>query len=172
MKAQKVLLAELEAGVAVTSKVTRQHPALVRPLPRGAPYPVLKDAWREAEAAYSRTDMPTLATIAYRRVIESAAKHIDTANADKKFPLGVRMKNLLDSGIVSQELYDLTAQALQFGNAAAHEPKPLKQTDARVARDLADAFLRQVYSVPRLLSDAKEALEARAKEDPDDEIPF
>ena len=82
------------------------------------------------------------------------------------------MEKLKEQGIISQELYDLTTQALEFGNAAAHESKPLKQTDARVARDLAEAFLRQAFSVPQLLLDAKEALEARANEVDDDEIPF
>lgn len=168
----KLLLAQLESGVAISAKPVRQNPSLTRLLPRGAPYSELSEAWKEAETAYSRNDMPTLATIAYRRVLEGAAKHLDKESADKKIPLGPRMEKLKEQGIISQELYDLTTQALEFGNAAAHESKPLKQTDARVARDLAEAFLRQAFSVPQLLLDAKEALEARANEVDDDEIPF
>ncbi|MEH6744872.1 DUF4145 domain-containing protein [Hyphomonas sp.] len=169
---QKTLLAELESGIPISAKPGRQNPSLTRLLPRGAPYNELSEAWNEAERAYSRNDMPTLATIAYRRVLEGAAKYLDNQGADKKVPLGPRMKSLKENGIISQELYDLTSQALEFGNAAAHESKPLKQADARVARDLAEAFLRQAFSVPRLLLDAKEALEARANEVDDDEVPF
>ena len=155
-----LLQSEFEAGAAITVQPSSQFPSLVRGMPQGCPFDLWK-AWKEAENAYSRNDMPTLATIAYRRVLESAAKILDKADDNDKSPLGNRLKKLRDNNTISEELYELTNRALQFGNAAAHEAKPLTETDARVARDLADAFLRQVFSIPKLLEDAETALEKR-----------
>lgn len=159
---------ELANAEVVTRKPDEQVPALVRAPPSGTPHE-LRSAWTEAEIAFSRDDIPTVSTIAYRRVLESAAKHLDPDHDDKdRAPLGVRLKRLKDSGKISEDLFILTEQALSFGNAAAHEAEPLKQVDARVARDLAEAFLRQAFSVPKLLSDAKKALSERSNKYPKD----
>jgi hypothetical protein len=153
--------ATLDGDEVISEQPREQFPTLIRPPPSGSPQE-LYSAWKEAELAFSRNDIPTVATIAYRRVLESAAKYIDPDHDDQsKAPLGIRLKRLKESGVISQDLYSLTEQALSFGNAAAHEAEPLKSVDALVARDLAEAFLRQAFSVPKLLNDAKAALSER-----------
>ena len=153
---------DLHGENSITRKCDEQHPPLTRKLPAGSPSKLFS-AWKEAEIAFSTDQLPTVSTIAYRRVLESAAKLFAGADGSDKTPLGARLKKLNSEGIISDDLLQLTSRALSFGNAAAHEDTPLTKADAAVARDLAEAFLRHAYTVPRLLKDAEKALQKRSE---------
>ncbi len=139
-----------------------QTPPLIREMPAGVPLEIAS-AWREAEIAFSKKDIPTLAAIAYRRVIELGAKALDSEGDEKRIPLGQRIANLTTTGDITTELRDLVREALKFGNEAAHGSDALHQRDAEITKDLAEAFLRQAFSIPMLLADARAALAKRAE---------
>ncbi len=139
-----------------------QFPSLFRSIPKGTYDPETYSAWREAEAVYALGRAPTASAMAYRRVVELAVKQLDASAADSSELLGRRIARLRKAGIVSDELSVLMDAAKAFGNEAAHGIG-LKGSDAEIARDLCEALLRQCFTVPELLREAKKHMEEHEK---------
>jgi hypothetical protein len=146
----------------LVAKPDVQFPHLYRPIPKGSYHQETLRAWNEAEAVYAIGNAPTASSMAYRRVLELAVKQLDTLQAESSEMLGVRISRLRKAGIVSDELSVLLDAAKAFGNEAAHGAR-LTAADAEIARDLCEALLRQCFTVPQLLAEAKQQMDEKAR---------
>ena len=147
----------------VTLEAQIQWPALAAPPANGLwRAHEIQQAWREAERAFIDGQLWTAANMAYRRVLELGVKRFDKTPASREM-LGQRLNRLRQSNVITTELYELIMAAKAFGDDAAHGTDAMDENDAAIARDLCDAFLRQAFTVPYLLQQAKDHMSEKAK---------
>lgn len=140
----------------VEEPVSQSPPLIARP-PKGVfRHPEIWRAWLEAERVFVMQQW-TLASIGYRRVLELGVKALESEpDRALRQPLGPRIARLASAGTISTEMHDLLVAAKAFGDEGAHGESALKDTDATIARELAEAFLRQAYTIPFLLEQARQ----------------
>jgi hypothetical protein len=90
-------------------------------------------------------DMPILAAIGLRALIESICKHQKTTGSN----LGKRIDQLVDMGHLTKTQADFLHQHRFMGNEAAHEIEAPESDALDAALDIAETLLKTIYVLPK-----------------------
>ncbi|OYX51342.1 MAG: hypothetical protein B7Y90_01585 [Alphaproteobacteria bacterium 32-64-14] len=150
-------------GVVLTPPVDEHFPPLIEGAPDGIEDEKLTQRWLQAEAAIANPAVGAEnAAAAYRRVLERAVRLRDSS-PDSKEMLGKRIVRLVSEGKLDKDLADLLHAGKLIPNEGAHTDDELDEDDVQTARDLVQALLIQLFTVPHLAQLARDRMAARDK---------
>lgn len=84
----------------------------------------------------------------YRKALDVALKKIDS---DTKGTLAARIKKLAEAGTITGDIAKWADHVRDLGNEAAHEEEPPTRKELNDLRNITDAVMRYLFSLPALV---------------------
>ncbi len=94
------------------------------------------------------------AGMTFRKVIDISTKLLDPSLAKK--PLAFRIDDLEKSGKLTADIKAWAHEIRLDGNNAAHEDDPFTRDQAESLRSFVDAYLRYIYTLPKMVERSRE----------------